>query len=75
MSFKGSSPHSLLLNPQQEKFLEISRLHFRTVPSNPHYFFYCPPSSRREVRVSLFFSFLMPQPRAPEERPSPPESF
>ncbi|XP_052033126.1 KICSTOR complex protein SZT2 isoform X1 [Apodemus sylvaticus] len=36
--------HSLI----QEKFLEISRLHFRTVPSNPHYFFYCPPSSRRE---------------------------
>jgi hypothetical protein len=37
--------------PEQEKFLEISRLHFRTVPSNPHYFFYCPPSSRREVRI------------------------
>ncbi|XP_016075639.1 PREDICTED: protein SZT2 isoform X2 [Miniopterus natalensis] len=36
--------HSLI----QEKFLEISGLHFRTVPSNPHYFFYCPPSSRRE---------------------------
>ncbi|XP_077006090.1 KICSTOR complex protein SZT2 isoform X2 [Tamandua tetradactyla] len=36
--------HSLI----QEKFLEICRLHFRTVPSNPHYFFYCPPSSRRE---------------------------
>ncbi|XP_025788410.1 KICSTOR complex protein SZT2 [Puma concolor] len=36
--------HSLI----QEKFLEISGLYFRTVPSNPHYFFYCPPSSRRE---------------------------
>ncbi|KAI5139765.1 KICSTOR complex protein SZT2 isoform X1 [Manis pentadactyla] len=36
--------HSLI----QEKFLEISGLHFRTVPSNPHYYFYCPPSSRRE---------------------------
>ncbi|XP_037356879.1 KICSTOR complex protein SZT2 isoform X2 [Talpa occidentalis] len=36
--------HSLI----QEKFLEISGLHFRTVPSNPHYFFFCPPSSRRE---------------------------
>ncbi|XP_045714431.1 KICSTOR complex protein SZT2 isoform X1 [Phyllostomus hastatus] len=36
--------HSLI----QEKFLEVSGLHFRTVPSNPHYFFYCPPSSRRE---------------------------
>ncbi|XP_028937849.1 KICSTOR complex protein SZT2 isoform X3 [Ornithorhynchus anatinus] len=32
----------------QEKFLEISHLHFRTVPSNPHYFFYCPPSIKRE---------------------------
>lgn len=39
--------------PQQEKFLEITRLHFRTVPSNPHYFFYCPPSSRREVSALL----------------------
>ncbi|XP_030679531.1 KICSTOR complex protein SZT2 isoform X2 [Nomascus leucogenys] len=40
--------HGALHNVIQEKFLEISRLHFRTVPSNPHYFFYCPPSSRRE---------------------------
>ncbi|XP_075411097.1 KICSTOR complex protein SZT2 isoform X3 [Tenrec ecaudatus] len=39
--------HSLI----QEKFLEISRLYFCTVPSNPHYFFYCPPSSRREDEV------------------------
>ncbi|EHA99268.1 hypothetical protein GW7_04346 [Heterocephalus glaber] len=40
--------HDALHDLIQEKFLEISRLHFRTVPSNPHYFFYCPPSSRRE---------------------------
>uniref|UniRef100_A0A8I3X6X9 SZT2 subunit of KICSTOR complex n=1 Tax=Callithrix jacchus TaxID=9483 RepID=A0A8I3X6X9_CALJA len=40
--------HGALHSIIQEKFLEISRLHFRTVPSNPHYFFYCPPSSRRE---------------------------
>ncbi|XP_065379989.1 KICSTOR complex protein SZT2 isoform X18 [Macaca fascicularis] len=40
--------HGALHSVIQEKFLEISRLHFRTVPSNPHYFFYCPPSSRRE---------------------------
>ncbi|XP_063092399.1 KICSTOR complex protein SZT2 isoform X2 [Cavia porcellus] len=40
--------HSALHGLIQEKFLEITRLHFRTVPSNPHYFFYCPPSSRRE---------------------------
>ncbi|XP_029425360.1 KICSTOR complex protein SZT2 isoform X4 [Nannospalax galili] len=45
--FKGEA-HDALHNLIQEKFLEISRLHFRTVPSNPHYFFYCPPSSRRE---------------------------
>ncbi|XP_078515442.1 KICSTOR complex protein SZT2 isoform X2 [Lissotriton helveticus] len=32
----------------QDKFLEIGRLHFKTVPSNPHYFFYCPPSSKKE---------------------------
>ncbi|XP_069843557.1 KICSTOR complex protein SZT2 isoform X3 [Dipodomys merriami] len=40
--------HDALHGLIQEKFLEISHLHFRTVPSNPHYFFYCPPSSRRE---------------------------
>ncbi|XP_072505248.1 KICSTOR complex protein SZT2 isoform X4 [Notamacropus eugenii] len=40
--------HDRLHNIIQEKFLEISRLHFRAVPSNPHYFFYCPPSSKRE---------------------------
>ncbi|XP_044093951.1 KICSTOR complex protein SZT2 isoform X2 [Neovison vison] len=40
--------HDALHGLIQEKFLEISSLHFRTVPSNPHYFFYCPPSSRRE---------------------------
>ncbi|XP_022353158.1 LOW QUALITY PROTEIN: KICSTOR complex protein SZT2, partial [Enhydra lutris kenyoni] len=40
--------HDALHGLIQEKFLEISGLHFRTVPSNPHYFFYCPPSSRRE---------------------------
>ncbi|XP_069498529.1 KICSTOR complex protein SZT2 isoform X3 [Ambystoma mexicanum] len=32
----------------QDKFLQIGRLHFKTVPSNPHYFFYCPPSSKKE---------------------------
>ncbi|XP_027693985.1 KICSTOR complex protein SZT2 isoform X1 [Vombatus ursinus] len=40
--------HSQLHSIIQEKFLEISRLHFRAVPSNPHYFFYCPSSSKRE---------------------------
>nr|XP_014351126.1 PREDICTED: protein SZT2 [Latimeria chalumnae] len=32
----------------QDKFLEIGRQHFKTVPSNPFYFFYCPPSAKKE---------------------------
>ncbi|KAM7388831.1 hypothetical protein PAMP_024978 [Pampus punctatissimus] len=32
----------------QDKFMEIVSQYFKTVPSNPHYFFYCPPSSKRE---------------------------
>ncbi|XP_063795396.1 KICSTOR complex protein SZT2 isoform X3 [Pseudophryne corroboree] len=32
----------------QDKFLAIGSLHFKTVPSNPHYFFFCPSSQRRE---------------------------
>ncbi|XP_066454017.1 KICSTOR complex protein SZT2 isoform X8 [Eleutherodactylus coqui] len=36
----------------QDKFLAIGSLHFKTVPSNPHYFFYCPSSQRREEDTS-----------------------
>ncbi|XP_030063288.1 KICSTOR complex protein SZT2 isoform X2 [Microcaecilia unicolor] len=36
----------------QDKFLEIGSLHFKTVPSNPHYFFYCPPSWKKEDETS-----------------------
>ncbi|XP_053101403.1 KICSTOR complex protein SZT2 isoform X3 [Hemicordylus capensis] len=36
----------------QEKFLEIGSLHFKPVPSNPHYFFYCPPSAKKEEDTS-----------------------
>ncbi|XP_070764616.1 KICSTOR complex protein SZT2 [Enoplosus armatus] len=32
----------------QDKFTEIVSQYFKTVPSNPHYFFYCPPSSKKE---------------------------
>ncbi|XP_034149809.1 KICSTOR complex protein SZT2 isoform X1 [Esox lucius] len=32
----------------QDKFMGIGAQHFKTVPSNPHYFFYCPPSSKKE---------------------------
>ncbi|XP_051567300.1 KICSTOR complex protein SZT2 isoform X3 [Myxocyprinus asiaticus] len=32
----------------QDKFMEIGAQYFKTVPSNPHYFFYCPPSSKKE---------------------------
>ncbi|XP_068174550.1 KICSTOR complex protein SZT2 isoform X2 [Antennarius striatus] len=30
----------------QDKFLDILSQYFQTVPSNPHYFFYCPSSSK-----------------------------
>ncbi|XP_071984543.1 KICSTOR complex protein SZT2 isoform X3 [Engystomops pustulosus] len=36
----------------QDKFLAIGSLHFKTVPSNPHYFFYFPSSQRREEDIS-----------------------
>ncbi|XP_028855759.1 KICSTOR complex protein SZT2 isoform X3 [Denticeps clupeoides] len=32
----------------QDKCMEIGAQFFKTVPSNPHYFFYCPPSSKKE---------------------------
>uniref|UniRef100_A0A3P8USC8 SZT2 subunit of KICSTOR complex n=1 Tax=Cynoglossus semilaevis TaxID=244447 RepID=A0A3P8USC8_CYNSE len=32
----------------QDKFMEILSQYFKAVPSNPHYFFYCPPSSKKE---------------------------
>uniref|UniRef100_A0A3P9LW10 SZT2 subunit of KICSTOR complex n=1 Tax=Oryzias latipes TaxID=8090 RepID=A0A3P9LW10_ORYLA len=35
----------------EDKFMEILSQHFQSVPSNPHYFFYCPPSSKKEVRL------------------------
>ncbi|KAM4722946.1 KICSTOR complex protein SZT2, partial [Rhinophrynus dorsalis] len=37
----------------QDKFLAVGRLHFKTVPSNPHYFFYCPSSPKREEDAHL----------------------
>ncbi|KAM9483301.1 KICSTOR complex protein SZT2 isoform 11-T11 [Clarias gariepinus] len=32
----------------QDKFIAIGAQHFKTVPSNPHYFFYCPQSSKKD---------------------------
>ncbi|XP_071387127.1 KICSTOR complex protein SZT2 [Centroberyx affinis] len=32
----------------QDKFMDIGSQYFKTVPSNPHYFFYCPPSCKKE---------------------------
>ncbi|XP_051233683.1 KICSTOR complex protein SZT2 isoform X3 [Dicentrarchus labrax] len=32
----------------QDKFMEIVSQYFKTVPSNPHYFFYCPSPSKKE---------------------------
>ncbi|XP_037624889.1 KICSTOR complex protein SZT2 isoform X2 [Sebastes umbrosus] len=37
-----------LHNIIQDKFMGIVSQYFKTVPSNPHYFFYCPPSCKRE---------------------------
>ncbi|XP_013863525.1 protein SZT2 [Austrofundulus limnaeus] len=33
----------------QDKFLEIMFQYFKSVPSNPHYFFYCPSSTKKDV--------------------------
>uniref|UniRef100_A0A673A1Y6 SZT2 subunit of KICSTOR complex n=1 Tax=Sphaeramia orbicularis TaxID=375764 RepID=A0A673A1Y6_9TELE len=43
-------PLSLLQTQQkcEDKFMEIVSQYFKTVPSNPHYFFYCPSSSKKE---------------------------
>eukprot|EP00062_Callorhinchus_milii_P003247 gi/632940344/ref/XP_007885267.1/ PREDICTED: protein SZT2 [Callorhinchus milii] len=35
----------------QDKFLEICRQYFKTVPSNPYYFFYCPTSAKKEEEI------------------------
>ncbi|XP_068600053.1 KICSTOR complex protein SZT2 [Brachionichthys hirsutus] len=32
----------------QDKFMDIVSQHFKAVPSNPHYFFYCPSASKSE---------------------------
>ncbi|XP_059197167.1 KICSTOR complex protein SZT2 isoform X2 [Centropristis striata] len=37
-----------LHNIIQDKFMGIVSQYFKTVPSNPHYFFYCPPSCKKE---------------------------
>ncbi|KAM4642202.1 KICSTOR complex protein SZT2 [Discoglossus pictus] len=36
----------------QDKFLAIGSLHFKTVSSNPHYFFYCPSSTKKEEELN-----------------------
>uniref|UniRef100_A0A3Q3A3B7 SZT2 subunit of KICSTOR complex n=1 Tax=Kryptolebias marmoratus TaxID=37003 RepID=A0A3Q3A3B7_KRYMA len=33
----------------QDKFMEILSQYFKSVPSNPHYYFYCPPSIKKDV--------------------------
>ncbi|XP_039985268.1 KICSTOR complex protein SZT2 isoform X7 [Xiphias gladius] len=33
----------------QDKFMEILSQYFKTVPSNPYYYFYCPPSFKKEA--------------------------
>ncbi len=40
--------------------MEIVSQYFKTVPSNPHYFFYCPLSSKKEVsRQRCVLHFLL----------------
>lgn len=42
--------------------MEIGAQHFKTVPSNPHYFFYNPQSSKKDVslpRTLGFFFFVV----------------
>ncbi|KAJ7332849.1 hypothetical protein JRQ81_015029 [Phrynocephalus forsythii] len=36
----------------QDKFLEIGSVYFKPVPSNPHYYFYCPSSAKKEEEAS-----------------------
>lgn len=45
----GSGPLTVALMSLQEKFLRILSQHFKSVPSNPHYYFYCPLSAQKEV--------------------------
>uniref|UniRef100_A0A673XBR0 SZT2 subunit of KICSTOR complex n=1 Tax=Salmo trutta TaxID=8032 RepID=A0A673XBR0_SALTR len=44
---------------QQDKFMDIGAQFFKTVPSNPHYFYYCPPSSKKETCVCYFLSIVL----------------
>uniref|UniRef100_A0A8C8ILX1 SZT2 subunit of KICSTOR complex n=1 Tax=Oncorhynchus tshawytscha TaxID=74940 RepID=A0A8C8ILX1_ONCTS len=44
---------------QQDKFMDIGAQFFKTVPSNPHYFYYCPPSSKKEICVCYFLSIVL----------------
>ncbi|KAG7272531.1 hypothetical protein CRUP_006820 [Coryphaenoides rupestris] len=48
--------HKIIQTPtcfHQDKFTEIGSQYFKTVPSSPHYFFYCPPSSKNESDTDL----------------------
>uniref|UniRef100_A0A3B3SQP0 SZT2 subunit of KICSTOR complex n=1 Tax=Paramormyrops kingsleyae TaxID=1676925 RepID=A0A3B3SQP0_9TELE len=44
----GLSRTSATFTIGDDKFLEIGARYFKMVPSNPHYFFYCSPSAKRE---------------------------
>lgn len=38
---------------KQEKFIDILSQYFKAVPSNPHYYFYCPSVSKKDVSPRL----------------------
>lgn len=38
---------------EQEKFIDIISQYFKAVPSNPHYYFYCPSVSKKDVSPGL----------------------
>lgn len=40
----------------QEKFTEVFSQYFQPVPSNPFYYFYCPQTSKKDVRTRLLTS-------------------
>uniref|UniRef100_A0A3Q3WHT0 SZT2 subunit of KICSTOR complex n=1 Tax=Mola mola TaxID=94237 RepID=A0A3Q3WHT0_MOLML len=50
-------PGSTVEDFVQDKFMDIVCQYFKPVPSNPHYFFYC-PSSKKEVRLQIVLHLL-----------------
>uniref|UniRef100_A0A3P8U7F2 SZT2 subunit of KICSTOR complex n=1 Tax=Amphiprion percula TaxID=161767 RepID=A0A3P8U7F2_AMPPE len=58
---KSSAPASPLILDEAKAVLSELFLsqYFKSVPSNPHYFFYCPPSSKKEVMSDVIMANLL----------------